>query len=172
MPRKPKKTDRESRPSLVVLEAFGEPDDHLRLSTLIADVVANADAVTAALDPAAAATLRGVARWLTDDRGPRSWRDRRTDFIDVTRLMPSGTVVLRDPDAFAETYTNDGSDDWDDATLCRERGEFFESLMEPIARGAIELERTAPDPRFSKRLASAAVSVKDPHVDPTDPYAS
>src|SRR5215217_5511539 len=100
MPRKPKKSDRVARPSIVVLEAFGEPDDHLRLSTLIADVVTKADGVTKTLDPAAAAALRGVARRLTDDRGPRSWRDRRTDFIDVTRLMPSGTAVLRDPDAF------------------------------------------------------------------------
>jgi tetratricopeptide (TPR) repeat protein len=169
MPRKPKKT---ARSSIVVIEAFGEPDDHLRLSTLIADVVTKADGVTKTLDPAAAAALRGVARRLTDDRGPRSWRDRRTDFIDVTRLMPSGTVVLRDPDAFAKTYTFDSSEDWDDATLCRERGDFFESLMDPIARGAIELERTAPDPRFSKRLANAAVSVKDSHGDPADPYAS
>jgi len=44
--------------------------------------------------------------------------------------------------------------------------------MDPIAPGAIELERTAPDPRFSKRLANAAVSVKDSHGDPADPYAS
>ncbi|HEX4419727.1 MAG TPA: hypothetical protein VH165_17560, partial [Kofleriaceae bacterium] len=155
-----------------MLEAFGDPDDHLRLSTLIAAVVTKDEVVTKTLDPAAAATLRGVARRLTDDRGPRSWRERRTDFIDVTRLMPAGTVVLRDPDAFAETYTFDNSADWDDETLYRERGEFFETLMEPIARGAIELERTAPDPRFSKRLANAAVSVRDAHGDPTDPYTS
>lgn len=172
MPRKPKKTERASRPSVVVLEAFGEPDDHLRLSTLIADVVTTSEVVTKTLDPAAAATLRGVARRLTDDRGPRSWRDRRTDFADVARLMPSGTVGMRDPDAFAETYTFDDSADWDDETLCRERGEFFETLMAPIARGAIELERTSPDPRFSKRLAGAAVSVKDAQADPADPYAS
>lgn len=172
MARKPKKTERVSRPSLVVLEAFGDPDDHLRLSTLIADVVTKAEVVMKSLDPVAAAALRGVARRLTDDRGPRSWRDRRTDFTDVTRLMPSGMIILRDPDAFAETYTFDGSADWDDATLHRERSEFFECLMEPIARGAIELERTAPDPRFSKRLASASVSATDAHVDPADPYAS
>ena len=172
MPRKPRKAGRVFRPPVVVLEAFGEPDDHLRLASLIADAVTKADVVTKTLDPAAAATLRGVARRLTDDRGPRSWRDRRTDFIEVTRLMPSGTVVLRDPDAFAETYALDGAADWDDATLYRERGEFFESLMEPIARGAIELERTAPDPRFSKRLANAAVSARDAHVNPAAPYAS
>lgn len=174
MQRRLTKTTRAPRPSMAVLEAFGEPDDHLRLSTLIADAVIKADVVTRALDSAAAATLRGVARRLTDDRGPRSWRDRRPDFMEVTRLMPSGAVVLRDPDAFADPSLFDGSADWDDATLCRERGEFFESLMGAIARGAIELERTAPDPRFSRRLASAAVSVPDARVAsaaPADPYA-
>lgn len=164
MPRKPKKTEQVSRPSVVVLEAFGDPDDHLRLSTLIADVVSKIPAITP--------LLRGKARRLTDDRGPLSWRERRLDFTEIMRLVPSGALVLRDPDAFAEAYTSDGSTDWNDAALHRERGEFFECLMEPIARGAIELVRTAPDPRFSRRLPSPAVSAEDTPDDSSDPYAS
>jgi tetratricopeptide (TPR) repeat protein len=153
------------RRSLVVLEAFGDPDDHLRLSTLIADVLAQAASTEA--------KLRGEARKLTDDRGPRSWRDRRDDFIKVAGEMPAGTLVLRDPDAFAETYTFDRTADWDDVTLCRERGEFFNSLLVPIASGAIALERTAPDPRFSERLAGArSIQEEAARVDPKDPYAS
>lgn len=172
MPRKLKKTDRVLQPS-VVLEAFGEPDDHLRLSTLIADAVAKSAVVSRVLDLKGAAFLRGKALRLTDTLGgPLSWRERRTNFNEVIRLIPSGTLVLRDPDAFAETYTFERSADWDDAMLCRERGEFFEILKDPIARGAIGLERTAPDPRFSDRLPSAAVSARDVHLDATDPYAS
>jgi len=168
MPRKLKKLKKTARrvergDPRVVLEAFGEPDDHLRLSTLIAD------AVTKVVD---SAELRGVARRLTDERGPRSWRDRRADFQGVVSLMPSDTIVLRDPDAFAEAYVSDRVWDWDDAMLWRERSEFFDDLLGPIARGAIGLERTAPDPHLSKRLASARVSEKSPRVDLQDPYAS
>lgn len=165
MLKKAKKTARTVEPGdrRVVLEAFGESDDHLRLSTLIADEV------TKAVDSAG---VRGVARRLTDERWPRSWRDRRSDFKEIVSLMPSDTIVLRDPDAFAEAYVTDRAGDWDDAMLCRERSEFFDTLLEPIARGAIGLERTAPDPRFSKRLASAHVSERGQWIDPQDPYAS
>jgi len=173
MPRKLKKTVQVLQPSAVVLEAFGEPDDHLRLSTLIADAVAKSEVVTKVLDSRVAAFLRGKALRLTDTLvGPLSWRERRNNFVEVVRLIPSGTLVLRDPDAFAETYTFERSADWDDAMLFRERSDFFDTLKDPIARGAIGVERTAPDPRFSSRLPGAAVSARDGHHDPADPYAS
>lgn len=161
MSRKPKKPESKRRPPVVVLEAFGDLDDHLRLSTLIADVVTT--------HPDANASLRGVARRLTDDRGPRSWRDRRTDFSNVARLMPGGTIVLRDPDAFAEAFV--GTLDWSDTALHHERKEFFECLLDPIERGAIGLERTAPDPRFSRRLPGTPRS-PTPAATPAAPYAS
>lgn len=173
MPRKLKKTDRVLQPSAVVLEAFGDPDDHLRLSTLIADAVSKSEVVTRALDSKMASFIRGRARRLTDTLvGPLSWRERRNNFAEVVHLIPSGTLVLRDPDAFAETYTFERFADWDDAMLCRERSDFFDTLKDPIARGAISVERTAPDPRFSSRLPGAAVSPRDGHHDPAEPYAS
>jgi tetratricopeptide (TPR) repeat protein len=148
---------------MVVLEAFGDPDDHLRLSTLIADaVVSSTDNVW----------LRGVARRLTEDPDPRSWRDRSSDFTELLVNLPSDTLVLRDPDAFAETIAFDRANDWDDANLCRERSEFFHTLITPIARRAIWLERTAPDPRVSEQLAVAPASSPDARIDVSDPYAS
>src|ERR1700759_97832 len=173
MPRKLKKADRVLQPSSIVLEAFGDPDDHLRLSTLIADAVAKSEGVTKVLDSRVASFLRGKALGLPDTLvGPLSWRERRNNFVEVVRLIPSGTLVLRDPDAFAETYTFERSADWDDAMLFRERSDFFDTLKDPIARGAIGVERPAPDPRFSSRLPGAVVSARNGHHDPADPYAS
>jgi hypothetical protein len=163
MPKKLKKSEPISQPSGVVLEAFGEPDDHLRLSTLIADALAKS----------ASALLRGKALRLSDPRvGPLSWRERRTNFVDLVRLIPAGTLVLRDPDAFAETYALEHSADWDDAKLFRERSDFFDTLRDPIDRGAIGVERTAPDPRLSRRLPTSAGSAKAGQRHPADPYAS
>jgi tetratricopeptide (TPR) repeat protein len=144
----------------VVLEAYGDPDDHLRLSTLLAHAVARLVSTP---------TTRGTARRLTDDRGPRSWRDRRSDFVDLVDLLPAdGRIVLRDPDAFGDATTGAALDDWDDASLLRERADFLSIVLKAIARDAIRVERTAPDPRVSAHLDAAPDA---PIADPADEWA-
>ena len=152
------------QPQRVVLEAFGDPDDHLRLSTLIGEAITLMSSNTS--------YVRGMARRLTDNRGPRSWQDRRSDFEQIVDRIPLDCgFVLRDPDAFAEAYEADRATDWDDSRLLQERGDFFSILLKSITRGIITVERTAPDPRISKSLADVPLSSIGPPVDPDDPYA-
>lgn len=86
-------------PLPVVVEAYGDPDDHLRMSTLIAGVVA---------ERSSSAQLRGVARRLTEPQRPRNWRDRRPDVLElVDKLASPPLLTVRDPDAFADAPPRD-----------------------------------------------------------------
>jgi hypothetical protein len=117
------------------VRAYGDQDDHLRLTVLLATALGDR------ADPALreACTARGTA-----------WRDRRSALQQLLEeAHASGrqqdlVVRLVDPDAL-DMGDLDPLARWQDAAFRRERAELFALLLDRIAHGGWELIR--PEPR-------------------------
>ena len=122
-------------PDVPTVMAYGDQDDHLRITALLASLLADR------VDPRAVQTCTS----------PRtSWRDRRTALEELLREAQAdrngATVRLVDPDAL-DLGDMSPATRWDDASFRSERGELFDVLRASFRMGGWELVR--PEPRAS-----------------------
>lgn len=144
-------------PDAIEVQLFGQPDDHLRLVTLLADRLGE----RGDQDCAAVCSSR-------DEPWPRR-RDAFRFLLDrcERRRIP---LYVVDPDALAvEARSSDGSagtDDqpaaerarharqWDDHTLAQQRAEALDDIIAHVGKSERSLFlRPAPDEQISRRLS-------------------
>lgn len=130
--------------------AFGDPDDHLRLTVLIAAHVSAHDAAPEVRNAAEACMAPAVAwatrldafdylleKWAPPPEAP--W----ASLFDVDALDP-GPVR-------AETL-------WDDRSFFRQRRQFLDTMLAAVSRGGWLLVRPRPSPALSLELGQIAES--------------
>jgi len=132
------------------LIVYGEPDDHLRLTVLLADRIGRRGDRT---DPDAVALCMA----------PSTAWPRRLDALD-TLLTCAKELPLRiaDIDALYQGRTIPHRDRWRDATFKRERAALFETLLLKAPGTAWRFARTAPDPEVTLRLSDAGLETSAP----------
>ncbi len=132
-----------SSAGLPIFHAYGDADDPLRLTVLLADHFGNqrptrTDEVATCLDPKAAP------------------EDRILALRDVLSRLARTTLpicALVDPDALAPA----DDEGWEDLEPNRVRRSFFATIMERVDRGGWTLVRTNPGAEVTKRLGRATV---------------
>jgi tetratricopeptide (TPR) repeat protein len=135
--------------------AFGDPDDHLRLTAILASHLGGGDA-----DRDAAVCL-----------GPRSpWRARRDALGEILarhRPKRAGDVVagVVDPDMlYAGSVPPEVA--WDDRSFVRDRNELFRVLVQAAERGGWVFLRTAPRKDASLELEGVGLAETEPLQSP------
>jgi hypothetical protein len=124
-----------------VFRAFGDEDDHLRLTALIADAFSDAD-------PAASSVCR-------TPNTPWSARREALDelLLAVARGAPRLAAIV-DPDALAPPL---GSVALDEPGFAHERRELFDALLHAVRRGGWLLVRPWPRPDLAESFSDLKV---------------
>jgi tetratricopeptide (TPR) repeat protein len=128
-----------------VLRAFGDPDDHLRLSVLMAESLRTR---VPAVQEEAGACLAPKTTW-------RERLKRTRELVKHARPHLRELFVLHDVDALVHTG-GDPSRAWDDREFIRERSEFFDLLVELFADGGWLVVRPQPVGSVTLRLETLA----------------
>jgi len=132
-------------PNTVV--AYGDPDDPLRLSVLLATALGSTpgegqEALPTCLDPGA------------------KWSDRLAALqVLLSKRLPDASLTVVDIDAIVpgdDPRTDPGAR-WSDPDFRSERLELFEALVEGADRGGLTFVRPAPTPAVTKTLVEAGV---------------
>lgn len=129
------------------IRPYGDPDDHLRLSVLLASQLRERGD-----HDAADACLQRKLAW--DDRL------RHVKEFLQTVARPKGTFVaaIVDLDALQPSPLNLEST-WDDPTFQKERAEFFRMIVEVVLQGAWLLVRPLPSSSMASVLSSLPSSI-------------
>ena len=129
-----------------VFVAHGDPDDHLRLTVLLAHALGGSTAGVHATDAVE-----------TCKRPQSPWRERREalSYLFQKRTSPSGGAhchaVLVDIDALDPGPLR-GETLWDDRDFCRQRAELLELLLEGVGHGGFVVVRPRPSADVSLKL--------------------
>lgn len=126
------------------LRAYGDADDHLRLTVLLSQVLEQQGG-----SPEAGRACR-------ERRQP--WKQRLAALRELLRSIPTGgQVTLVDPDALHTGASQTPGARWDDATFRAERDAFLRTLLQEAGRGAWTLIRPAPRTEVSEWLRDAGI---------------
>ena len=128
-----------------VLRAFGDPDDHLRLSVLMAESLRTR---VPAVQEEAGACLAPKTTW-------RERLTRTRELVKHARPHLRELFVLHDVDGLVHTG-GDPSRAWDDREFIRERSEFFDLLVDLFADGGWLVVRPQPVGSVTLRLETLA----------------
>jgi tetratricopeptide (TPR) repeat protein len=134
---------------LPVFRAYGDIDDHLRLTTLVADCLGRGPD----LEERRRACLSRNC----------SWSDRISAFSDILRIAakhhPAGSIaVLADIDALDPGIRRQ-ADLWDDRALRSQRSEFLQAILSAVDAGGWVVARTSTTSRLiSEQLAETAAA--------------
>lgn len=131
-----------------VLMAHGEPDDHLRLTVLLADALGARSS---------GAQLREAAETCKTAKNV-SWKTRldALSYLLEHAPPPEGRkygALLVDIDAL-DTRTKRPDELWDDRDFCRQRGELLEVVLDAVGEGGWLVVRTNPSSESLQRLDS------------------
>lgn len=143
--------------------AYGEPDDHLRLTVLLGELVAGSEPQDATRD------------WLEVCKAPSSsWEERREALIKLFELRGDSlaterSICIGDVDGLYQGKL-DLEDHWKDASFRRERQHFFDLLLELAGETkGLDFARTVRNPAVSAELDEHNIFVQWSQGTPKDP---
>jgi len=139
--------------------AFGEPDDHLRMTVLLAS------SASSALSRAGAGA-KGVVETCREPRS--SWRERREALRELLLYPSTPPYVIGDPEALLPNVP-DQTPRWDDMAFHQERKELFDLLLDvAVQRGDWQFVSTALHPLLGEAFDKRGLAIEPSLTSLTD----